>query len=588
MTTTVPVYDLQCVQRTLRKNVRCLLAMLLYSCNPSAGPDEPSSPIPEPAKAHTTATQNAATNVAQRDSSASTIAQPEDTYGPLNAANTDVLSDHLTKVGGHCDVVSDKWQHLKETAQNNEGHTSTQHSEPHLDPQEILNAKLNNPKAKLIPSQSISLVNYCAKLGEQNATNVTSKEVLMVLGNAGVGKSTTVNYLMGCEMKAALDEFGEEIVVVSPESIRPEVMPIGHGKTSYTFMPQIVPDADNNNQAYCDCPGFSDNRGAEINIANAINTRRVLQQATGVKAVFLAEYSDLIGSRGSNIRAMEHMCHQMFGGIDNLRRHQNSVLLGITKAPLYNRSGQPISLNTIRLQITRANKPIAKILANRVFLFDPLDRGRDNPDFWSRERCLTEIERLSIIPRREAATLFQTVLTDSDQTKLKHIMRAQAVALVASLACDDYQIAERHWQALGQLKIIGSAEVEKMIQELAGLPLLNFVQRRVAAYKETALQHRFGEAERQLALLKTLLSHFPQEQLEFNVKSLETVLRDSKEKKRIDEECARNNVERAIREAARKAREEADRRLEEQAEQFEREIEAAKKKTGNGKCCTIS
>jgi hypothetical protein len=41
-------------------------------------------------------------------------------------------------------------------------------------------------------------------------------------------------------------------------------------------MPQIVRDLDNNDMAYCDCPGFSDNRGAEINIANAINTRRVL------------------------------------------------------------------------------------------------------------------------------------------------------------------------------------------------------------------------------------------------------------------------------------------------------------------------
>ena len=336
----------------------------------------------------------------------------------------------------------------------------------------------------LTPNQSISLVNHCATLGERNAAHANSKEVVMVLGNTGAGQSTTVNYSLGCEMKAALDEFGEEIIVVAPESIRPEVMPIGHGRRSHTFMPQIVPDPDNNNQAYCDCPGFSDNRGAEINIANAINTRRVLQQATGIKAVFLAEYSDFIGSRGNNLQAMESMCHQMFGGIDNLRRHQNAVLLGITKAPLYNRSGQPISLSTMRSRITQANTPTAQILAHRVFLFDPLDRGSDNPDFWSRERCRTAIAQLSSIPQREATTLFQTVLTDGDQTKLKHIMRAQAAALAASLERDDYQAAESNWQSLTQLKIIGSAEVEKMIGELAEVPLINFVLRRVSACKK--------------------------------------------------------------------------------------------------------
>jgi hypothetical protein len=153
-------------------------------------------------------------------------------------------------------------------------------------PQEILNTKLNNLQAVLTSNQSISLVNYCATLGEHNVAPVTNKEVVMVLGNTGTGKSTAVNYLMGCKMKLVkpveLNLPGvKKVVIVDPKSTRPEVMPIGHGDTSYTFMPKIVSDPDNNDQAYCDCPGFTDNRGAEINIANAINTRKVLQQATG-------------------------------------------------------------------------------------------------------------------------------------------------------------------------------------------------------------------------------------------------------------------------------------------------------------------
>jgi hypothetical protein len=259
---------------------------------------------------------------------------------------------------------------------------------------------------------------------------------------------------------------------------------------------------------------------------------------------------------------------QMFGSVGNLRRHQNAVLLGITKAPLYNGSGRPLSINTIRSRLTKANTPTAQILADRIFLFDPLDRGSNNPDFWSIERCRNELDQLDSIPQSAAKAFFRTVLTGDDQTKLKHIMREQASALAASLDRDDYQAAGRHWQSLAQLKVIGSAEVEKMIQELAGMPLKNFVLRRVAAYTKTALQYNFDEAERQLDLLRKLLSYFSDAQLEYKIKSLEALLRNSREKRRMEEESIRKNLEEAQQEGARAEREKADRELKEMAKKI--------------------
>ena len=35
---------------------------------------------------------------------------------------------------------------------------------------------------------------------------------------------------------------------------------------------------------YCDCPGFLDNRGAEINIANACNIKQTIAQAASTSA----------------------------------------------------------------------------------------------------------------------------------------------------------------------------------------------------------------------------------------------------------------------------------------------------------------
>jgi energy-coupling factor transporter ATP-binding protein EcfA2 len=466
------------------------------------------------------------------------------------------------------------------------------------DLQGILDAKLNNPDAALTSNQSIALVNYCAVLGEQNAANAADREVTMVLGNTGVGKSTIVNYLMGCAMKLVKpSEVGLEgrrrVVVVAPTSPRPEVMSIGHGDNSHTFMPKLVLDSDEGG-AYCDCPGFGDSRGAEINIANAINIRKVLQQAGGLKALLLVEYSDLTGSRGSSRKVMEAMCLQMFGGIDNLKKHQDAVLLGITKAPLYE-DDEPLTRDLVHSLLIQSRTSVTRVLANRFFLFDPLDRGGDNPDFWSRERCRDEIAQLSSISKQDTEALFQTVLTDNDQTKLKLILRERAAALAAALEGDDYQVAGSHWKSLARLRIIGSDEVEMMIREHAGVPLAHFVLRRYSEYKDNALQYKFDAAENQLALLRTLLNNFPNERLECSIEGLEAVLRNSKEKKRLEEESIRNNLLQAEQEAARKALQEADVRLKQEVEKHKKELEerverernAMREQSGSG-CCTIS
>jgi energy-coupling factor transporter ATP-binding protein EcfA2 len=448
------------------------------------------------------------------------------------------------------------------------------------DPQEILNQKLNNPQEELTPNQSIALVNHCAMLGEQNAAPAANKEVLMVLGNTGTGKSTTLNYLMGCEMKLAkLSELGlkgvKKVVVVNPASIRPEVMSIGHGRRSHTFMPQIVPDPDNNNQAYCDCPGFTDNRGAEINIANAINTRRVLQQARGVKAVFLTSYNGLSDDRGASIGAMESMCQQMFGGIENLRRYQNAVLLGITKAPLYEYD-EPLTRNMVQELLTQDNTPTAQILASRVFLFDPLDRGKDNPDFWSRERCLTEIDRLSIIPRQEATTLFQTVLTDGDRTHLLNTIRQLKPKIVNAITQGDVTALSQHWKLLQRLQVIEHPEIGKLIEGEIVAAINTAILQRVDAFKDDATVYNFDDAERALNLLTRIKNNLPGVTLSFDIDAL----------KRHLEHCKKNKGDtKAMTKAVDDLRAEVERQkaeVEKQKAEVERQKELAKRRRNTG------
>ena len=390
---------------------------------------------------------------------------------------------------------------------------------PPLSPQELLDRQLNNPCVVLTPDQSISLVNHCAGLGEQRSAVAQNKEVCLVLGNTGSGKSTFLNYLMGCTMKSvqpgALGLPGvRRVITVDPDSAIPEVMPIGHGAESATFLPQIELDPNNRSNAYCDCPSFNDTRGSAINIANSINIKKILRQVSSVKALFLTSYADISTGRGRGIAAMKDLCQQMFGSVENLRRYQNSVLLGITQAPVYDADGDPITRDMIRFYLGAAadeaavDTDIAHILANRFFLFDPLDRGTYNPDFWSLAQCRNEIAQLGTIPHSEASTLFQTALTDRDQTHLLDITRQIRDQITRAIEQEDAATLGRYWQLLQRLQVMQHNEVGELLREV--LPTINSaIQQLINAFREDAAVQNFDAAQQQLNRITEFINNLP-------------------------------------------------------------------------------
>jgi hypothetical protein len=314
-------------------------------------------------------------------------------------------------------------------------------TEPSESGAELLQAKLEDPGLVLDTTQSISLVEHCAQEGERNAASATDKDAIAILGETGVGKSTSVNSWIGCQMVlVAPEELGiqeglAEVIAVSSDSAQSEVTSIGHESVSQTFLPKIIQDPSVATRVYLDLPGFSDNRGAEINIANTINIKKVLQQASGVKAVFLAKYSDLEARRSSAVQTLENTCEKLFGGIENLRRYQDSVLLGVNRAPLNTR------LNRMRTRCAHMGSPIMQILADHLFLYDPLERG--GADFWSREQLLGELEGMPSIPLNITGSLFQTALTDSDKAMLQNIVEHQVSDLEHTLEQENYLAASR-------------------------------------------------------------------------------------------------------------------------------------------------
>jgi flagellar biosynthesis GTPase FlhF len=384
---------------------------------------------------------------------------------------------------------------------------------------EILNQKLQQPSLELKDSDSIAILSLCVEDGVKNTEKVVGKDTVVVLGNTGCGKSTFVNYLLGCDMvKKAPSELGlqglESLVVVKSVAEggqRDEVMPIGHAKKSKTFVPTIVEDPACQSVAYCDCPGFLDNRGSEINIANAVNMKGVMKQARSVKVVILINYHSLLADRGRGLTDMLSICLQLFGTKDHVTSYKDSLLLGVTQAPSH------IDMPTLRGFLLEDTPDIMKVLTERLFLYDPLNQG--GYDFSSRDSCRERILRLVPILQSVSEKMFQTVLTAKDETALMYIVERQARVLRDALRQGDFYSAGFCWKLLQQLRVIDDISVERMLSGIR-LRLQHEVSRRIALFRDYCPHYQFNEAEAQLSSLRDLSRHFPEDDLELDLKVL--------------------------------------------------------------------
>jgi hypothetical protein len=305
------------------------------------------------------------------------------------------------------------------------------------------------------------LISHCLQQGTERAQQAKGMNVVFVIGNTGAGKSTFINYLCGCEMvekkrkDLGMKGGGKVIVVVGSA-----VATIGHEtQKSATFLPVIAYD-EKTNTVYCDCPGFLDNRGAEINIANAVNIRAMIAIAKSVRIAVLINHHSILGDRARGLQDMMRILATMFHTDASMQEHQASVLLGATRYP------RDQELDDLRDEITDGpcgDAEVTKQLVARLFIYDALDRPFGEDSGLKRDALLAEIKGMPAITG--ATNIFKMVLTAEDDLELTKLCSAVSESTKDHLELKEWDKAAETAKRLLQLKPIDHPSVDRQLQQ---------------------------------------------------------------------------------------------------------------------------
>ena len=353
----------------------------------------------------------------------------------------------------------------------------------------LIAERLEDPKKSFTPSDQIKLLTDCVRYGRVNAEAMSGKDAVIVLGNTGAGKSTFINYLAGCQLEEQLVEGQLEPILevrgTASGGERDEVTPIGHGG-SKTFMPQI---AAVDGWVYCDCPGFSDDRGPEINIANAVNIKQALSQAQSLRMVVLVNYHSLLAGRGNGFRDLLRTLTDLLGSEEAIVEHKGSILLGISKCFRPNMTCQKLWEG-----IAKYVPESLSFLQDSLFVFNPLSPEAG----WDRTGCLAALNELAKVS--DPSSILSVSLNDNDMNALRSLVDAMGEEIASALSGGDLASASARYRSLDRLSVIDHEKIRSLLSSTRSR-ISSWVREQEGKFRFQYAMHDFEGAKNLLDLL---------------------------------------------------------------------------------------
>jgi GTPase SAR1 family protein len=163
----------------------------------------------------------------------------------------------------------------------------------------------------VVPSLSkafdLNLLRDCIEKGEDSLRHIEGKDVILIVGKTGTGKSCLIQGIAGKSFKKASFSCGDAVSKDVFEARDPVPgFEIGHAKVSMTKHIKCFFREGNTNReiAYLDTPGFEDTEGEEIDVGTSCMLSQVAKKCRTMRFVMMINYVSLLEDRGGAMRSI--------------------------------------------------------------------------------------------------------------------------------------------------------------------------------------------------------------------------------------------------------------------------------------------
>jgi GTP-binding protein EngB required for normal cell division len=273
------------------------------------------------------------------------------------------------------------------------------------------------------------------------AKKIENKDIILLLGGTGAGKSTTIHFMAGSHMQRTIVS---GIRHIASDGSLPELdsfvaTPFSRSETRSINAIEIelshVGAQSKGVMVLCDSPGFGDTDGAEIDIANGIGIVKAVQQCKSVKPVILISQQS-IGDRSEGITKLSHTL-VMF--ISSIEKYLNTFSYIFTK---FDKDDQEVINARLDNQLNhlgdseRTNAAFVALLRNmvektkeRAYVLDLLE---DSP--------ADLLDQLVATPAiSDPSTVFKNFVTPASMDKLKEQLFIHQRSILSALDRKDMQ-----------------------------------------------------------------------------------------------------------------------------------------------------
>eukprot|EP01024_Parvocaulis_polyphysoides_P013718 TRINITY_DN153_c0_g1_i1.p1 TRINITY_DN153_c0_g1~~TRINITY_DN153_c0_g1_i1.p1 ORF type:complete len:463 (-),score=51.49 TRINITY_DN153_c0_g1_i1:88-1476(-) len=339
----------------------------------------------------------------------------------------------------------------------------------------------NNNNKTDVSDQKLSQFCQLTQDNQEVVNKIKDKNVVMLMGATGSGKSTTTNVLCGCKpvKEKIQNEHNYRETVYNtypPDGFTP--MKIGHSEVSETSIAGVAKDPTSPDVMYVDAMGHKDNRGWEVALANSANIMSIAKCCKTLKLMVLIPATSASTNRGESIVEMLNALEYFLQPAGGITAFTKSILVLVTKAETMEH------VNKVKAIVHKVNNKLKVVGLS----FDDKNRARYKEAKDETEFHAGTVEELKSVLKDEIEAVslknarLQAPITDNDRQVL-HKLQEVLKNTVQEVGLDNIEKALEVYNAFYFLKAIQCPEVDSMLENMQNVFLAQFQQRTTTVIK---------------------------------------------------------------------------------------------------------